>query len=74
MKSEHIVLLVSGVGLTIISLLIIFPYLGLYAIEQFEWLRTMPHEMTGFQKSLYLTVFAVMFMGGLGLVAKGITE
>jgi hypothetical protein len=72
LKSDHIVLFISGIGLTIISFLIIFPYFGLYAIEQFENLPMTPHEMTGFQKSLYLTVFAVMFIGGLGLLAKGV--
>jgi hypothetical protein len=73
MKSEHMILLVSGLGLTIISLVFIFPYLGLYTIERFGNLPIMPHEMTGFQKSLYLTVFAVMFSGGLGLLTKGFT-
>jgi hypothetical protein len=65
------VLFASGIGLTIISFLFIFPYLGLYAIEQFENITITPMELTGLENPLNLFVFAVLFIGGLGLLVKG---
>jgi hypothetical protein len=73
MKSDHMVLFASGLGLTIISFLFIFPYVGLYTQKLFENLTTMPMEVPGLhpQNLLYSCVFAVLFVCGLGLLAKG---
>ena len=64
------VLFIAGMGLTIISLIFIFPYFGFYIIEQFENITPMTTEVTGLENPLNLFVFAVLFTGGLGLVAK----
>jgi len=67
------VLLASGVGLTIISFLFIFPYFGFYAYKQFENMTVELIGVTGLQNPLNLFVFAIMFIGGLGLLVKGFT-
>lgn len=74
MKSDHLVLYISGIGLTIISFLFIFPYLDFYAYKAFENITVMPIGLTGLQNPLNLFVFAVLFMGGLGLLTKGFTQ
>lgn len=65
------VLFTSGIGLTIISFVFIFPYLGFYTYEQFENITLIPLELSGLQNPLNLFVFAVMFIGGIGLLVKG---
>jgi hypothetical protein len=67
------VLLASGVGLTIISFLFISPYFGFYAYKQFENMTVEPIGVYGLQNPLNLYVFAIMFIGGLGLLVKGFT-
>jgi hypothetical protein len=73
MKSDHVVLFVSGIGLTIISILFILHYLDFYAIKQFENKIVMPIGLTGVQNPLNLFVFAIVFAGGIGLLVKGFT-
>ena len=50
------VLLASGVGLTIISFLFISPYFGFYAYKQFENMTVEPIGVYGLQNPLNLYV------------------
>jgi hypothetical protein len=67
-------LVATGILLTIVSFLFVFPYVGFNVNRQYAHVAGGSISVTGLapQDPLNLFIFAVLSLGGVGLLVKGL--
>lgn len=72
-KSYRRDLVAAGIGLTIISFVFLFPYIGSIVNRHFANVTSGPIDVTSLdpRDPVNLFIFAALFFGGIGLLVKG---